>query len=78
MQRDAPEDVILYNSNKKILELSKGSVVGTSSLRRAIQLKKYREDLVIKEIRGNIETRIQKLKKGDFQAIVLAAAGIKD
>ncbi len=77
LKREDPFDVILFNKKKKFKALSKGAVVGTSSLRRSVQLKKLRPDLNIKEIRGNVETRIKKLKKGNFDAIILAAAGLK-
>lgn len=77
LKREDPLDVILFNKKKKIKALSTGETVGTSSLRRSVQLKKLRPDLNIKEIRGNVETRIKKLKKGDFDAIILAAAGLK-
>ena len=55
----------------------KNSVVGTSSIRRAVQIKKLRPDLKLKEIRGNVGTRINKLKNGEFDAIILAHAGLK-
>jgi hydroxymethylbilane synthase len=77
LKREDPLDVILFNKKKKFKSLSKGAVVGTSSLRRSVQLKKLRPDLNIKDIRGNVETRIKKLKKGNFDAIILAAAGLK-
>ena len=70
--------MLFFSIKKKIKALSKGAVVGTSSLRRSVQLKKFRPDLNIKDIRGNVETRIKKLKKGNFDAIILAAAGLKD
>ncbi|MDD2369767.1 MAG: hydroxymethylbilane synthase, partial [Sulfuricurvum sp.] len=59
-----------------IASLPQGAVVGTSSLRRRMQLVKQRPDLVIKDLRGNVDTRIRKLKEGEFDAIILAAAGI--
>ena len=52
-------------------------MVGTSSIRRAMQLKAFRDDLVITDLRGNVDTRIRKLKEGQFDAIILAYAGVK-
>lgn len=70
-------DVLISEDGKTFAELPKASIVGTSSLRRAAQLKAQRPDLVIKPIRGNIDTRIRKLKEEDFSAIILAAAGLE-
>lgn len=56
--------------------LPQGAVVGTTSLRRRMQLLKYRPDFIIKNLRGNVNTRIRKLKDGEFDAIILASAGI--
>lgn len=61
---------------KKLQELPPGSVVGTSSLRRIAQLKRIRPDLNFEPIRGNLDTRLRKLDEGQYQAIVLAAAGL--
>jgi hydroxymethylbilane synthase len=61
---------------KKLQELPPGSVVGTSSLRRIAQLKRIRPDLKFEPIRGNLDTRLRKLDEGQYQAIVLAAAGL--
>ena len=57
-------------------KLNKGSIIGTSSLRREIQLKKVRPDLEIKLIRGNVETRIKKVLDGEYDATLLAMAGL--
>ena len=62
----------------QLKDLKKNAVVGTSSIRRTVQLKKLRPDVEIKEIRGNVGTRINKLKNGEFDAIILAHAGLKD
>ncbi len=73
--RENPFDVLI--SRKQMLtDYPLGTVVGTSSLRRASQLKFLRPDLEIRSIRGNLDTRIRKLMAGDFDAIVLAAAGL--
>lgn len=76
-EREDPRDAFISNNGKQLEELPSESVVGTSSLRRTIQLKSLREDLVIKPLRGNVDTRIRKLKDGNFQAIVLAYAALK-
>lgn len=79
--RENPVDILLINknsvSNKTVFKLKEKAVVGTSSARRKAQLLDFRPDLQIKDIRGNVPTRIQKLKDGHFDAIVLAAAGIE-
>ncbi|WP_232695632.1 hydroxymethylbilane synthase [Brevibacillus daliensis] len=76
-KRVDPRDVLISKDGKTLDELPKGAVVGTSSLRRASQILHYRPDLTIKPIRGNIDTRIRKLEEEDYDAIVLAAAGLK-
>ncbi len=76
-ERENPLDVIVSRNGLKLAELPLKARIGTSSLRRASQLKNFRRDLIISSIRGNLETRLKKLKTGDFDAIVLAAAGIK-
>ncbi|MBS4535478.1 hydroxymethylbilane synthase [Clostridium sp. D2Q-14] len=71
-------DVMIFREKIKSLdELPKGSIVGTGSKRRKYQLLKYRPDLKINLIRGNVDTRIRKLDAGEYDAIVLAAAGVK-
>ncbi|ODG90325.1 hydroxymethylbilane synthase [Gottfriedia luciferensis] len=75
-KRVDPRDALLSNSGKGLMELEEGSIVGTSSLRRSAQIKAVRPDLQIKWIRGNIDTRIQKLKDNEYDAIILAAAGL--
>jgi hydroxymethylbilane synthase len=74
--REDVRDAMLSEKYPDIMSLPKGAVVGTSSLRRRMQLVKQRPDLVIKDLRGNVDTRIRKLKEGEFDAIILAAAGI--
>ena len=76
-QREAVEDVFLSENYETLAELPKGAIVGTSSIRRAMQLKEFREDLIIKDLRGNVDTRLNKLKEGQYDAIILAYAGIK-
>ncbi|WP_294093689.1 hydroxymethylbilane synthase [uncultured Cetobacterium sp.] len=75
--REDNRDVIVSRDGKKLLELPSGAVVGTSSLRRTMGLKTLRPDLEIKQLRGNIHTRLKKLDEGQYDAILLAAAGLK-
>ncbi len=75
-EREDPRDAFVSNKYKQLDDLPQGSVVGTSSLRRQSQLLKYRPDLQIKFLRGNVNTRLQKLDDGDYDAIILAAAGL--
>ncbi len=74
--REDHRDVLISKDHKKLSELPSGAVVGTSSLRRSAQLLMERPDLEIKWIRGNIDTRLEKLKTEDYDAIILAAAGL--
>ncbi|MDD2828818.1 MAG: hydroxymethylbilane synthase [Sulfuricurvum sp.] len=74
--REDVRDAMLSQKYPNIASLPQGAVVGTSSLRRRMQLIKERPDLVIKDLRGNVDTRIRKLKEGEFDAIILASAGI--
>jgi len=75
-KRESANDVLITKdgSNLKTIQLS--AVVGTSSLRRAVQVSRIRPDVVVKPVRGNIETRINKVTDGKFDAIILAEAGI--
>ncbi len=75
-EREDVRDALLSEKYADIDALPKGATVGTSSLRRKMQLARLRPDLVIKDLRGNVDTRIRKLKEGEFDAIILAAAGI--
>jgi hydroxymethylbilane synthase len=75
-EREDVRDALLSDKYENIDALPQGAVVGTSSLRRKMQLARLRPDLVIKDLRGNVDTRIRKLKEGEFDAIILAAAGI--
>lgn len=75
--REDPGDVVVSHKGYKLIDLPKGAKVGTSSLRRRAQLLKYRPDLAIHDIRGNLNTRLAKMEKEDFDAIILAAAGVK-
>lgn len=73
--RDDNRDVILKRKETK--KIGAGSIIGTSSLRREIQIKQIYPDVTIKSLRGNVGTRIDKLKSGEYDAIILAAAGLK-
>lgn len=70
-------DVLLSKDGKTLDELPEGALVGTSSLRRSAQLLAYRPDLQIESLRGNIDTRMRKMEEGNFDAIILAAAGLE-
>ncbi|MDM7859207.1 hydroxymethylbilane synthase [Alteromonas sp. ASW11-36] len=74
--RENPFDAFVSNTYSSIGELPQGAIVGTSSLRRQCQLRHHRPDLVIKDLRGNVNTRLQKLDNGEYDAIILAAAGL--
>ena len=76
-RRDAPDDLLLCSEMHDLYSLPSGAVVGTSSPRRRAQLLRVRPDLEVRELRGNIPTRIRKLKEGQYDAIVLARAGIE-
>ena len=76
LKREDPRDVLISKDNVKFEDLPKGSVIGTSSLRRIMQLKNLRSDLRYVPVRGNIDSRIKKIATGEFQGIILAAAGL--
>lgn len=76
-EREDPRDAFVSNRFGQIDELPQGAVVGTSSLRRQCQLRAARPDLVIRDLRGNVNTRLAKLDTGEYDAIILAAAGLK-
>ena len=75
-EREDPSDAFVSNSFSTLEELPAGSVVGTSSLRRECQLRARRPDLQVKFLRGNVNTRLRKLDEGDYDAIILASAGL--
>ncbi|HMO59617.1 MAG TPA: hydroxymethylbilane synthase, partial [Roseiflexaceae bacterium] len=72
-----PRDALISHNGRKLAELPHGATVGTSSLRRACQLRALRPDLQIRDLRGNVDTRLRKLHEGQYDAIVLAAAGLE-
>ena len=77
LERNDPREILITVNKKKLSELKKNSIIGTSSFRREYQIKKIRSDLKCKLIRGNVDTRIKKLKNGIYDAIILSYAGIK-
>lgn len=77
LEREDPRDVLIARGDARLHSLPDGAVIGTSSLRRSAFLRRWRPDLRIKDLRGNVPTRIQKLDDGGYDAIVLAAAGVK-
>ncbi len=77
MEREDPRDAFVSNEFDNLAALPVGAVVGTSSLRRQVLLRALRPDLRIMPLRGNLDTRLRKLDEGQYQAIVLAAAGLK-
>tara|TARA_R110000803_G_scaffold113618_5_gene182089 strand:+ start:77621 stop:78553 length:933 start_codon:yes stop_codon:yes gene_type:complete len=74
--REDPRDAFVSNTINSLAELPQGAVVGTSSLRRQCQIKAMRPDLDIRDLRGNVNTRLKKLDNGEYDAIILAAAGL--
>lgn len=76
-QREDPRDAFVSNTYASLADLPAGSKVGTSSLRRECQLRTHRPDLEVLPLRGNVNTRLAKLDDGQFDAIILASAGLK-
>ena len=76
MQRHKPNDALISNSGKSFMDLPAGSVIGTSSIRRRSQVLSLRKDLSIKLLRGNVDTRIQKLRNNEYDAVILSLAGL--
>lgn len=76
LPRDSPLDVLVSKDDIKFEDLPTGAVVGTSSIRRRAQVLAKRDDLTVKPLRGNIDTRLKRLEKGDYDAIILAEAGL--
>ena len=76
LERENPFDAFVSNHFDSISDLPKGARVGSCSLRRIVQLKALRPDLVILDLRGNVNTRLRKLDNGEYDAIILACAGL--
>jgi hydroxymethylbilane synthase len=75
--REDMRDALISRAGAPLRELPRGASIGTSSIRRSAQLKRARPDLRVEPLRGNLDTRLRKLKEGQFDAIVLAAAGVR-
>ena len=76
-EREDIRDVLISKKGEKLKDLSPGAIIGTGSLRRQIQLQQMRPDIEVKFIQGNLDSRIKKMKEGDYDALILAAAGLK-
>jgi hydroxymethylbilane synthase len=76
-EREDVRDALVSNQYASLDELPEGAVVGSSSLRRQCQLRALRPDIVIRDLRGNVNTRLRKLDEGEFDAVILATAGLK-
>ena len=76
LTRDSPHDVLITESNTSLADMPAGAVIGTSSMRRRAQLSRFRSDLDIIDLRGNINTRMRKLRDGSYDGIMLAEAGL--
>lgn len=72
-----PRDAFVSKKYASIDDLPEGAIIGSSSVRRHAQIKVHRPDVVVKELRGNVETRIRKMKEGQYDAVILAASGLK-
>ena len=77
LERHNPQDAFVSNRYETLNELPAGAILGTSSLRRKAQLQALRPDIVVKDLRGNVGTRLGKLDAGEYDAIILAAAGLE-
>jgi hydroxymethylbilane synthase len=77
LKRDSPYDILASRDGRSLEDLEDGATVGTSSMRRCAQLRRARPDLKIKSLRGNLQTRLRKLEQREYDAIVLAEAGLQ-
>jgi hydroxymethylbilane synthase len=77
LERANPFDALLSREGLALSALAPGASVGTSSLRRQCQLRAIRPDLVVRDLRGNVNTRVRKLQEGEYDAIILACAGLE-
>jgi hydroxymethylbilane synthase len=76
-EREDPRDALIIRKGKSIADLPRGAVIGTSSLRRSAQMLSLRPDFEVRTLRGNLDTRLRKLEEGLYDAIILAAAGLR-
>ena len=77
LEREDARDCLVSKDHKKISELPLGARIGTSSLRRKMQLLRWNPELIVEEVHGNVDTRIRKIEAGEYDGVVLAYAGIK-
>lgn len=77
LEREDPRDCLISKEKKKLSEFPLGARIGTSSIRRRMQLLRWHPDLLIEEVRGNVDTRIRKIEEGAYDGVVLAHAGVK-
>ena len=77
LEREDPSDVLITMNGTSIKDMPQGSVIGTSSLRRELQIKQWNQGVRIRVLRGNVQTRLNKLKSGQYDGIILASAGLK-
>ncbi len=77
LKRDSPYDILVTKDGSDLDKLESGSIIGTSSLRRAAQLRRARPDLVVRSLRGNLQTRLRKLDAGEYDGIIIAEAGVQ-
>ncbi len=77
LEREDPRDCLISKDHKKLAELPLGARIGTSSLRRKMQLLRRSPEILVEEVHGNVDSRIKKIESGEFDALVLAMAGIK-
>ena len=77
LERNDPREILISKENNKLEDLKKNPIIGTSSFRREFQIKKKRDDVKCKLIRGNVDTRLKKLKDGLYDGIILSSAGLK-
>ena len=77
LEREDPRDAFVSHKYRSLAELPQGAIIGSCSLRRRAQLLAHRPDLEIRDLRGNVNTRLKKLEAGEFDGIMLAAAGLK-
>lgn len=74
-KREDPRDALILRKNETTLK--KNAIIGTGSIRRMSQMRKLREDVIFKDIRGNVDTRLRKLDEGEYDALIMASAGLK-
>ncbi len=77
LKRDSPYDILVTKDGSDLDKLESGSIIGTSSLRRTAQLRRARPDLVVRSLRGNLQTRLRKLDAGEYDGIIIAEAGVQ-